>query len=146
MPAPLHLCKTSRLQHRSNSLQYDAKQGCARKVYLISLKIKESHVFVRKTLEDAEEDVDTSRIFAWKTLNHYFEIKTYIIQLMDLRLPGKCSRGVHIFHRVFQRLPQKHGRYCYIPLAWNLRPVTLTSAVEADVLHSRVLWGGSAHK
>jgi len=88
-------------------------------------------VFLWKTLEDAEEDVDTSRIFAWKTLIHDFEIKTYIIQLMDLRLPGKCSRGVHVFHSVFQRLPQKHEYYCYVYFGTDHRLVTLTSAVNA---------------
>ena len=34
--------------------------------------------------------------------------KKYIFQLIDLRLPGKRSGGVHVFHSVFQRLPQKH--------------------------------------
>ena len=34
--------------------------------------------------------------------------KKNIFQLIDLRLPGKRSGGVHVFHSVFQRLPQKH--------------------------------------
>ena len=43
---------------------------------------------------------DTESLFQVKNKN--------IFQLMDLRLPGKRSGGVHVFHSVFQRLPQKY--------------------------------------
>ena len=39
------------------------------------IKRKQNNAFSKKTLEDAEEDVATSRVFAWKTLIHDFEQK-----------------------------------------------------------------------
>ena len=35
--------------------------------------------------------------------------KKNYIHLLDLRLPGKCAGGVHVFQGVFQRLPTKRG-------------------------------------
>ena len=42
---------------------------------------------------------------------------------MDLRLPGKRSGGVHVFHNVFQRLPQKHMCFGYICIRWHFSSV-----------------------
>ena len=109
-----------------------ASRVAKRLIYLGSLEIIKALIHLRKTLEDTKEDVDTSGVFAWKTQIHYYELKKYIIQLLDLRLPGKCSRGVHVFHSVFQRLPQKHEYYCYVYFGKDHRLVTLTSAVKAE--------------
>ena len=75
--------------------------GCAH----LFLKGAKKLVFLWKTLEDVVEDVGSARIFAWKTQNQSFKLKKNYIHLLDLRLPGKCAGGVHVFQGVFQRLP-----------------------------------------
>ena len=66
------------------------------------------HMFLWKTLEDVKEDVHTSHAKPWKTYIKIKSIEVFNFLKLDLRLPGFCVGGVHIFLHVFQHLQQKH--------------------------------------
>ena len=91
-----------------------------------------------KTLEDTVEDVDSARIFGWKTQIQLFKLKKIYIHLKDLRLPRNCAGGVHVFQGVFQRLPMKHGRFRYIATPpdtffWLAQEAAFSASLEHNV-------------
>ena len=53
-------------------------------------------MFLRKTLEDVVEDVDSARIFAWKTQNQLFKLKKKLYSFTGFassrEMRGRCPR------------------------------------------------------
>ena len=80
----------------------------------IGLNHKKSGVFVEDAGRHWGRRAHRSR-FRLEDTESLFQVKNKnIFQLMDLRLPGKRSGGVHVFHSVFQRLPQKHDWFGHV--------------------------------
>ena len=63
--------------------------------------------------------------------------KSYI-HLLDLRLPGKCVGGVHVFQGVFQRLPTEHEGFRNVATSCNTFFCLVQEAVVTSSLRYNV--------
>ena len=58
---------------------------------------------------------------------------------MDLCLPRNCSRGVHVFHSVFQRLPGKRAYFSIlVEIRIELSSTLLGVMTDMHILHASV--------